>query len=258
MAHPGVEESVDGGRPAPPARCRRPGIRCPGGGRVTDGCNRAGGWRVCSGWSWTRRRGGPVPSRGEAGPGTSTASKASTGRRTRSSSASCMSSPPVGRRPRRSSRRPSLGSGLAGTRWAATRRSRLGAPRGDQRRHRPLASHWVRATTSRGHRCGGRSRGIRSERAGSTTRHLPGARHAAPRPDDREDRPGQQPSDGLRLDRRHGVWALGSAPPHGSDAGLLAKVGPTAGTMSDRAYRQAHPPTPRVGRTPPPSPPVTR
>ena len=31
------------------------------------------------------------------------------------------------------------------------------------------------------------------------------------------------------------VWALGSAPPYGSDAGLLAKIGPTAGTMSEKA-----------------------
>lgn len=31
------------------------------------------------------------------------------------------------------------------------------------------------------------------------------------------------------------VWGLGSAPPYGSDAGLLAKIGPTTGTMSEKA-----------------------
>ena len=31
------------------------------------------------------------------------------------------------------------------------------------------------------------------------------------------------------------VWALGSAPPYGSDAGLLAKISPTPGTMSEKA-----------------------
>ena len=31
------------------------------------------------------------------------------------------------------------------------------------------------------------------------------------------------------------VWALSSAPPYGSDAGLLARIGPTAGTMSEKA-----------------------
>ncbi len=35
------------------------------------------------------------------------------------------------------------------------------------------------------------------------------------------------------------VWALGSAPPYGSDAGLLAKIAATAGTMSDKAQLPA-------------------
>ncbi|MDA8276086.1 MAG: hypothetical protein M0029_12015 [Actinomycetota bacterium] len=35
------------------------------------------------------------------------------------------------------------------------------------------------------------------------------------------------------------VWALGSAPPYGSDAGLLAKIAATVGTMSDKAQLPA-------------------
>lgn len=35
------------------------------------------------------------------------------------------------------------------------------------------------------------------------------------------------------------VWAVGSAPPYGSDAGLLAKIAATAGTMSDKAQLPA-------------------
>lgn len=125
------------------------------------GATVAGGGACAEGGA--RQGEGDARCRGEARrvQETSMASKPSTGRRTRGSSASCTSSPPVVRKPRKRCRRPLLGSGLAGTKSAATRRSRHGC--GAWRSTSPSAAGVVRharATTSRGHCCGGRSHGI--------------------------------------------------------------------------------------------------